>query len=217
MAFGSFSLGCERDNSCYAPFELEIFQGQTVSWLNLDVQGHTVASGTSRGGADGVFLSPVIGEGQRYDYTFDELGTFEYFCTLHPWMVGIVAVSEMSSNDGANSQNNDGVLVIPDWIKSNAQWWSQGLIGDAAFVESLEYLIKNGVIILPDASDTDVNEFADNDMAGSGDGDGDGDGDGAVIPDWIKSNAQWWSQGLIDDATFVGAIKWMIINQIIVL
>ncbi len=39
--------------------------------------------------------------------------------------------------------------VIPDWIKNNAKWWSEGSISDSDYVESLEYLINNGIIDVP--------------------------------------------------------------------
>ena len=37
----------------------------------------------------------------------------------------------------------------------------------------------------------------------------------AVIPDWIKNNAGWWADGLIDDGSFVSGIQWLISNGII--
>ena len=39
----------------------------------------------------------------------------------------------------------------------------------------------------------------------------------AVIPDWIKNNAGWWADGLIDDGSFVSGIQWLITNGIIIL
>ncbi len=39
--------------------------------------------------------------------------------------------------------------AIPDWIKNNAKWWSEGSISDSDYVESLEYLINNGIIDVP--------------------------------------------------------------------
>jgi len=36
-----------------------------------------------------------------------------------------------------------------------------------------------------------------------------------VIPDWIKNNAGWWADGLIDDGSFVSGIQWLISNGII--
>ena len=35
------------------------------------------------------------------------------------------------------------------------------------------------------------------------------------IPDWIKNNAGWWADGLIDDGSFVSGIQWLISNGII--
>ena len=39
--------------------------------------------------------------------------------------------------------------AIPDWIKNNAKWWSEGSISDADYVKSLEFLINNGIIDMP--------------------------------------------------------------------
>ena len=38
---------------------------------------------------------------------------------------------------------------IPDWVKNNAKWWSEGSISETDYVESLEYLIQNGIIDMP--------------------------------------------------------------------
>jgi len=38
---------------------------------------------------------------------------------------------------------------VPDWIKNNAQWWSEGSISEADYIKSLEYLIINGIIQIP--------------------------------------------------------------------
>lgn len=41
---------------------------------------------------------------------------------------------------------DDGMIVVPDWIKNNAKWWSEGKIGNGDFVKGLQYLIQNGII-----------------------------------------------------------------------
>ena len=41
---------------------------------------------------------------------------------------------------------DSGSDVIPDWIKNNAGWWSNGLIPDEAFVSGLQWLISNGIM-----------------------------------------------------------------------
>ena len=42
-----------------------------------------------------------------------------------------------------------GGISIPDWIKNNAGWWSEGLIGDTDFVSGIQYLIKEGIMKIP--------------------------------------------------------------------
>ncbi len=37
-------------------------------------------------------------------------------------------------------------LSLPQWIKNNAKWWSEGLISDQEYVQSIEYLINQGII-----------------------------------------------------------------------
>jgi hypothetical protein len=38
---------------------------------------------------------------------------------------------------------------IPEWVKNNAKWWSEGSISETDYVTSLEYLISNGIIDVP--------------------------------------------------------------------
>lgn len=79
---------------------------------------------------------------------------------------------------------------IPQWIKNNAAWWSEGTITDLEFLTAIEFLIENdimkiqGVIKNSESSD--------------------------VIPLWIKNNADWWSSGLISDDDFISGIKYLI-------
>ena len=86
--------------------------------------------------------------------------------------------------------------TIPDWIKNNAGWWADELIDDNSFVSGIQWLISNGIMIIPSTAQ------------GASDGIN-------VIPDWIKNNAGWWADGLIDDGSFVSGIQWLISNGII--
>ena len=36
--------------------------------------------------------------------------------------------------------------TIPEWVKNNAGWWADGDIPDSAFIDGIEYLIKDGII-----------------------------------------------------------------------
>ncbi len=83
--------GCEETNSCYLPSIITIKQGQQVTWSNEDVAFHTVTSGLYDEPSD-LFDSGHLDPEQKFSVSFDEQGTFDYFCTLHPWMAGKVIV-----------------------------------------------------------------------------------------------------------------------------
>ena len=89
---GSGSPGCEETDECYLPFEISVDTGTTVSWSNDDTAAHTVTSGLVAEGGDGMFDSSLFTAGTTFEYTFNDTGTFDYFCTVHPWMTGIVKV-----------------------------------------------------------------------------------------------------------------------------
>ncbi|QLH06244.1 peptidase [Nitrosopumilus ureiphilus] len=87
----------------------------------------------------------------------------------------------------------DGTTVqkIPDWIKNNAGWWADGSIDDNSFVQGIQFLIKEGIMKIPQTPQ------------GS-------DGSAKNIPSWIKNNAGWWADGSIDDNSFVQGIQFLI-------
>ena len=108
--------------------------------------------------------------------------------TLGPAMFSVVM--------GIENQNEMKSQNIPDWIKNNAGWWSQGIIGDNDFVEGVQYMINRSIIKvtpIPIGTETGSNE----------------------IPDWIKNNAGWWSQGQITNNDFLKGIQYLVEQGII--
>ena len=84
---------------------------------------------------------------------------------------------------------------VPSWVKNNAGWWSDGQIPDSAFIDGIEFLINEKIILLNSNSETISNsEF---------------------IPSWVKNNAGWWSDGQIPDSAFIDGIEFLINNGII--
>ena len=83
-----------KDTSAFSPNPIQIQPGTTVVWSNNDNTPHTITSGmglndTNKGKA---FDSGPIATGKTYSHKFDVAGTYDYFCTLHPTMVGTVSV-----------------------------------------------------------------------------------------------------------------------------
>ncbi|WP_249111085.1 plastocyanin/azurin family copper-binding protein [Nitrosopumilus sp. K4] len=83
--------GCEEDNRCYVPTTFSAAKGQTVIWSNEDVAFHSVTSGFY-GSPSGLFDSGHLDPYESFSYTFEETGTYDYYCTLHPWMAGQIIV-----------------------------------------------------------------------------------------------------------------------------
>jgi len=86
---------------------------------------------------------------------------------------------------------------IPAWIKNNAGWWATDQISDSSFLQGIQYLIKEKIIIIPP---TEAME-----STGS-----------QVIPAWIKNNAGWWATDQISDSSFLQGIQHLVQNGIIV-
>ena len=76
----------------YIPLNLEVTKGTTVVWLNDDVVGHTIQSQDGEGNVIGLFNSDVLETGERFAFKMEEEGVYNYFCTLHPWRVGVITV-----------------------------------------------------------------------------------------------------------------------------
>ena len=136
--------GCELDNLCYSPFEQKLSGGEIVLWTNIDSSSHTVTSGNPQDGKSGSFDSGIISPQNNFSHKFNDLGSFQYYCELHPWMIGIVIVGDDK---------------IPSWIKNNAGWWADGTVDDNSFLTGLEYLIQNNILtVLPQTNSFDSAE-----------------------------------------------------------
>ena len=92
-AMGSGAPGCETSNACYLPQDITISIGDTVLWDNVDTAAHTVTGGSPADGPSGVFDSSLLMAGLDYSFTFNDAGNYDYFCMVHPWMVGSVTVN----------------------------------------------------------------------------------------------------------------------------
>ena len=74
------------DNFTFTPKELTVPVGTTVTWLNHDDIPHTIVEKKT------TFRSKALDTDDSYSFTFTSAGTFDYFCGLHPHMVGQVIV-----------------------------------------------------------------------------------------------------------------------------
>ncbi len=83
--------GCEKTDSCYTPSKIVIKQGNSVTWVNEDVAFHSVTSGYYDEPSE-IFDSGYLDPEESFTFVFENIGTYDYFCTLHPWMKGQVII-----------------------------------------------------------------------------------------------------------------------------
>ena len=93
IPIGTSVPGCEETNECWSPADITINAGDTVHWMNVDTAAHTVTGGSPADGPSGVFDSSLVMVDATYEFTFDDAGSYDYFCMVHPWMVGSVTVN----------------------------------------------------------------------------------------------------------------------------
>ena len=76
----------------YLPLNLEISRNTSVVWVNDDSVPHNIQSQDKFGKVSDLFNSPPLNTGDRFEFTFEEAGAYNYYCSFHPWRVGIVTV-----------------------------------------------------------------------------------------------------------------------------
>jgi amicyanin len=72
----------------FNPAALTVPVGTTVTWTNQDEEPHTVAA------KDGSFHSPGMDTHATYTFTFNTPGSYDYICSIHPFMTGAVVVTK---------------------------------------------------------------------------------------------------------------------------
>lgn len=76
------------DNFAFGPAAITVAAGTKVTWTNHDDEPHTVTSAND----PKLFRSAALDTGDSFSFTFDKPGTYKYFCSIHPQMIGTVVV-----------------------------------------------------------------------------------------------------------------------------
>lgn len=189
---GASNRLCATFHNCYSPEKIIISNENLITWFNEDSDFHSVTSGKP-GMIDGAFDSELFPSGESCTFVFINSGEYDYFCTIHPWMIGKITVIPIQQSE----EKEYSSLKIPGWVKTNAKWWSTNQISDSDFANSLEHLIKTDVITIPQNTEPEQAESE------------------TQIPGWLRKNAGWWSQDLLSDGEFAQSIQYLIVNGII--
>jgi plastocyanin len=94
------------DNFSFTPKSVTVKAGTTLTWTNQDDEAHTVTSTSKQ------FNSKPLDTGDKFSFTFTTPGTYQYFCSLHPFMTGTIVV-EASTGAGVPSGTANSSSAVP--------------------------------------------------------------------------------------------------------
>jgi len=93
---------------------------------------------------------------------------------------------------------DSGNIVIPLWIREFAKYWYNGAISDVEFSNGLGFLIKEGIIVVPETQNKETS-------------------DEVKIPEWVKATTGWWIDRQVSDMEFAKGIEFLIKKGIMVI
>ena len=157
-ALGSSTPGCEETaDGCFIPSPVTIPIGGTVTWDNSDNAAHTATAGSAEDGPSGVWDSSLITAGGSYSFTFEEAGSYDYFCMVHPWMAGLVIVeaeaAEEPEPEAAPVVEEEAPVVEEEVHESVPPTMSVGSTtmtgntGPGDMLDLLDWTISNGDVL----------------------------------------------------------------------
>ena len=157
-ALGSSTPGCEDTaDGCFIPSPVTIPIGGTVTWDNSDNAAHTATAGSAADGPSGVWDSSLIMAGGSFSFTFDEAGSYDYFCMVHPWMAGLVIVeaeaAEEPEPEAAPVEEEEAPVVEEEVHESVPPTMSVGSTtmtgntGPGDMLDLLDWTISNGDVL----------------------------------------------------------------------
>jgi plastocyanin len=115
ILYASIVIGATSyTTDAYQPNPIYLKEGQTVVWTNNDYNLHTVTQRPLSRGIDNTALrfdSGILSRSQSFSYIFSKEGTYNYYCTIHPWMVGQVVVATNLTTVTSLDTNNQSVAA----------------------------------------------------------------------------------------------------------
>ena len=233
IAQGSSLLGCEENRSCYIPYRFDAGKGSIITWENMDSAAHTVTSGTASRGPTSTFDSGVILAGAIYSHKFEKDDVINYFCTLHPWMTGVLNITRSGVVIGNTSEGSGPVNVPKDTTPPKLLKFEDIVLDsesqngakvpfEVLAIDDTDQIIRpscnyssgsifpiGSTIVICNAMDSAGNRATPISFTVTV------NPNEIIIPDWIKNNARWWASDDISESEFLRAIEYLIKNEII--
>jgi len=162
-----YSISDNKGNEIFANVDTNTMNPGILASEGIDIQRITIPS-------QDIYKMNVIIFGQGINNDQKYAGTASSFFEVGP-----------------QGQKSPKEISIPDWVRNNAKWWSEGSIGDKDFASGIQFMIKERIIKIPTTENGQANQ-------------------NVKIPDWVRNNAKWWSEGSIGDKDFASGIQYLI-------
>ena len=127
------------------------------------------------------------------DFTMPDGSTSEIFSAAIVKISG-QNMQSLLDNIDPKYRMSSSVEKVPSWIKNNAGWWANDDIDDDAFIQGIQFLIKEKILEINETSSTEKSD---------------------KIPAWVKNNAGWWADGQITESDFLSGITHLVKTGII--
>ena len=135
-------------------------------------------------------------------------------CTTIPgWGTGTVddEFFDLNTTQSGIFYDDTGVnkKIVLTLIKDTASSWGQGKLNDQGFIESLQYLVENKILGIPELEpEIEPELIIELEI--------DPEPEPTYIAEsWIRTTALWWGQGKISDDDYINALEYLIDNKII--
>lgn len=127
----------------------------------------------------------------KFIQSIDDTGFWHVAFTVGPTSQGILKIT------GFEKGLPPEISKIPQWVKTNANWWSTDQISDSEFLEGIDFLFEKGIVVVPSKEITVQSNWK--------------------LPTWIKTTAGWWSEDKISDDNFLNMIENLVKRKIIII
>ena len=187
FTFSFFDAGNNPVNDILFAYSVTDSSGQEI-WSNIGTGESYLGILANNGIAQESIFIPNDGQYQlKLILTGQNSQNFEEFF-----------VSQLDFDISSSAVTEKKPSEIPSWIKNNAGWWSEGSIDENSFLQGIQFLIKEGIIEIPNTTQNTESQSSE-------------------IPLWIKNNAGWWSEGLVSDSDFILGIQFLISSGVLVI
>ena len=127
----------------------------------------------------------------KFIQSVDDLGFWHIAFTVEPTSQEILKITGFEKGLPPETSK------IPQWVKTNANWWSTDQVDDSEFLKGIDFLFEKGIIVV-----TPRELIAQSNWK---------------LPSWIKTTAGWWSEDKISDDDFLNMIENLVKRKIIII